>query len=100
VTGRTRSQALPDVPTVAEFVQGYEAGSWYGIGAPKNTPPQIIEKLNAEINASLADPAIAAMFGELGAEPMPMTATAFGKFIADETAKWGRVVRAANIKLD
>ncbi len=100
VTGRTHSQALPDVPTVAEFVQGYEAGSWYGIGAPKNTPLQIIEKLNAEINASLADPAIAAQFGELGAEPMPMTATAFGKFIADETAKWGRVVRAANIKLD
>ena len=100
MTGRTRSQALPDVPTVAEFVQGYEAGSWYGIGAPKNTPPQIIEKLNAEINASLADPAIAALFGGLGAEPMPMTAIAFGKFIANETAKWGSVVRAANVKLD
>ncbi|HEY4405952.1 MAG TPA: tripartite tricarboxylate transporter substrate binding protein [Xanthobacteraceae bacterium] len=100
VTGATRSQALADVPTVAEFVQGYEAGSWYGIGAPKSTPPQVVEKLNNVINASLADPAIQARFADLGAEPMQMTSAGFGKFIADETAKWGKVVKVANIKLD
>jgi tripartite-type tricarboxylate transporter receptor subunit TctC len=100
VTGPTRAQALPDVPTVAEFVPGYEAGSWYGIGAPKNTPPELIERLNAEINAALADPAIKARFTDLGAEPMPMTPYGFGKFLADETAKWGKVVRVANIKVE
>jgi tripartite-type tricarboxylate transporter receptor subunit TctC len=100
VTGRTRAQALPDVPTVAEFLPGYEASSWYGIGAPKNTPPELIEKLNSEINAALADPAIKARFIDLGAEPMAMTPAGFSKFLADETEKWGKVVRVANIKVE
>jgi tripartite-type tricarboxylate transporter receptor subunit TctC len=100
VTGATRAPALPDVPAVAEFVPGYEAGSWYGIGAPKNTPAPVIEKLNSEINACLADPAIGAQFGELGAEPTPMTPAQYGRFIAVETSKWGNVVKRANIKLD
>ena len=100
VTGATRSPALPDVPTVSEFVPGYEAGSWYGIGAPKNTPPQVIEKLNNESNSERADPAIEGRFAALGAEPMPMTSAAFGKFIADETEKWGKVLKVANIKMN
>ena len=100
VTGATRSQALPDIPTVSEFVPGYEAASWYGIGAPKNMPPQFIDKLNNEINLALADPAIEARFAALGAEPMPMTSAAFGKFIADETEKWGKVIKVANIKMN
>ena len=100
VTGPTRAQALPDVPTVAEFLPGYEASSWYGIGAPKNTPPELIEKLNSEINAALADPAIKARFIDLGAEPMAMTPAGFSKFLTDETEKWGKVVRVANIKVE
>jgi tripartite-type tricarboxylate transporter receptor subunit TctC len=100
VTGPTRVQELPDVPTVAEFVPGYEASSWYGIGVPKDTPPPIIDRLNAEINAALADPAIKARFADLGAEPMAMKPEDFGKFLADETAKWGKVVKVANIKVD
>jgi tripartite-type tricarboxylate transporter receptor subunit TctC len=100
VTGPTRAQALPDVPTVAEFLPGYEASSWYGIGAPKNTPPELIEKLNSEINAALADPAIKARFIDLGAEPMAMSPAGFSKFLADETEKWGKVVRVANIKVE
>jgi tripartite-type tricarboxylate transporter receptor subunit TctC len=100
VTGLTRAQALPAVPTVAEFVPGYEAGSWYGIGAPKNTPPELIEMLNTEINAALADPAIQTRFADLGAEPMAMTPAGFGKFLADETEKWGKVVKVANIKVE
>jgi tripartite-type tricarboxylate transporter receptor subunit TctC len=100
VTSATRSPALPDIPTVSEFVPGYEAGSWYGIGAPRNTPPEIIEKLNNEISSALADPAMEARFAALGAEPTPMTAAAFGKFIADETEKWGKVLKVANIKMN
>jgi len=98
VTGATRSQALPDIPAVSEFLPGYEAVSWYGIGAPRNTPPQFIDKLNNEINLALADPAIEARFAALGAEPMPMTSAVFGKFIADETEKWSKVIKVANIK--
>jgi len=98
VTGATRSQALPDIPAVSEFLPGYEAVSWYGIGAPRNTPPQFIDKLNNEVNLALADPAIEARFAALGAEPMPMTSAVFGKFIADETEKWGKVIKVANIK--
>jgi tripartite-type tricarboxylate transporter receptor subunit TctC len=98
VTSATRSAALPDIPTMAEFVPGYEASGWYGIGAPKNTPTDIIDRLNKEINAALADPKMKARLGDLGAVPMSMTPAEFGKFIAGETDKWGKVIRAANIK--
>jgi tripartite-type tricarboxylate transporter receptor subunit TctC len=100
VTTASRLELLPDIPTVGEFVPGYEAIAWQGIGAPKNTPAGIVEKLNEEINASLADPKIKARFAEMGAMPMPMTPTGFGKFISDETEKWGKVVKVANIKAD
>jgi tripartite-type tricarboxylate transporter receptor subunit TctC len=100
VTSTTRSAALPDVPTVAEFVPGYEATAWFGIGAPKNTPAPIVDLLGKEISAGLADAKLAAQLADMGGVPMPMTAAEFGKFIADETEKWGKVVRAANIKVD
>jgi tripartite-type tricarboxylate transporter receptor subunit TctC len=100
VTGATRSELLPDVPTVADFVPGYEASAWYGVGAPKNTPAEIIARLNAEINASLADPELKGRFAKVGAEAMPMTPSDFGKFIADETEKWGKVVKFAGIKAE
>jgi tripartite-type tricarboxylate transporter receptor subunit TctC len=100
VTGATRSPVLPDVLTVAEFVPGYEAESWYGIGAPKTTPSEVITKLNSEINAGLADPTLKARFADLGAEPISMTPAAFGKFVAGETDKWGKVLKGAGIKVD
>ena len=100
VTSETRSDALPNIPTVGEFVPGYEASLWVGIGAPKNTPAEIIDKLNNEINAVLADPSMKARLAGLGAEPMPMTPAEFGKLIADETQKWGKVIRGANIKVE
>src|SRR5262249_12824041 len=99
VTTATRSEALPDLPTVGEFVPGYEASSWYGVGVPKNTPAEIADKLNREINAGLADPKLKARFGELGAAVLPGTPAEFGKLVADETEKWAKVIRAANIKL-
>ena len=98
VTSATRSAALPDIPTMAEFVPGYEASGWYGIGAPKKTPTDIIDRLNKEINAALADPKMKARLADLGAVPMSMTPAEFGKFIASETDKWGKVIQAANIK--
>ena len=98
VTSATRSDVLPDIPTVGEFVPGYEASLWVGIGAPKDTPAEIIDKLNMEINAILADPKIKAQFANLGAEPMPMTPADFGKLIAEETEKWAKVVKAGGIK--
>jgi len=100
VTSATRSAALPDVPTVAEFVPGYEATAWFGLGAPKNTSAEIVDKLNNEVNAGLADRKIKERLADLGGEPMPMTPAAFGKLIVDETEKWGKVIRAANIKLE
>jgi tripartite-type tricarboxylate transporter receptor subunit TctC len=100
VTGATRSEALPNIPTVGEFVQGYEAIGWYGLGAPKDTPAAIIDKLNNEINAILADPTMKARLFALGAEPMPMTSAAFGKFMSDEADKWGKVIKFAGIKPD
>jgi tripartite-type tricarboxylate transporter receptor subunit TctC len=100
VTTATRQAILPDIPTVSEFVSGYEASAWYGIGAPKNTPTEIIDKLNKETNAALADPKMTARLAEIGVIPMPMTPAEFGKLIADETEKWGKVVRAANIRPD
>jgi tripartite-type tricarboxylate transporter receptor subunit TctC len=100
VTPAIRSDALPDIPTLAEFVPGYEASQWYGVGAPKDTPAEVIDKLNKEINAVAADPLIKARLAGLGVDPMSMTSAAFGKFIADETEKWGNVIRALNIKAE
>jgi tripartite-type tricarboxylate transporter receptor subunit TctC len=100
VTTATRSEALPDIPAVGEFVPGYEASGWFGIGAPKNTPPEIVERLNRAVNSGLADPRLQAHLAELGSEPMPMTPTEFGKLITDETEKWGKVIRAAGIKAE
>ena len=98
VTTTTRSEVLPDVPTVSEFVPGYEASQWYGVGAPKNTPAQIVEELNKEINAGLAAPKLKARLADLGGTPIAGSPADFGKFIAEETEKWGKVIRAANIK--
>jgi len=98
VTTTTRSEVLPDVPTVSEFVPGYEASQWYGVGAPKNTPAQIVEELNKEINAGLAAPKLKARLADLGGTPIAGSPADFGKFIAEETEKWGEVIRAANIK--
>jgi tripartite-type tricarboxylate transporter receptor subunit TctC len=100
VTTALRSEALPDLPTVGDFLPGYEASTWYGVGVPKNTPTEIVQKLNKEINAALADPKLKARLADLGAEPMQMTPAEFEKFVADETEKWGKVVRAANIKAE
>jgi tripartite-type tricarboxylate transporter receptor subunit TctC len=98
VTSLTRSAALPDVPVVADVVPGYDASGWYGIGAPKNTPAEIIGRLNNEINTALADPSLKAQLLDLGAVPAPMTSTEFGTFVANETEKWGKVIRSANIR--
>jgi tripartite-type tricarboxylate transporter receptor subunit TctC len=100
ITSATRSEALPDVPTVSEFVPGYEASFWFGVGAPKATPAKIVDRLNEEINAALADSTLKARLAELGSVPMPMTPADFGKLIADETEKWAKVIRAANIKAE
>jgi len=98
VTAATRSPALPEIPTVGEFVAGYEAITFHGIGVPKSTPVDIVDRLNREINAGLADPKLKTRLAELGGVPMPMTHADFGKFIADETEKWAKVIRTANIK--
>jgi tripartite-type tricarboxylate transporter receptor subunit TctC len=100
VTTRQRSTALPDIPTVSELVPGYEASQWYGIGAPRNTSPEVVERLNAEINAILADAKFRARLGELGQTPFADSPTEFEKFVADETAKWGKVVKASGAKAD
>jgi len=100
VTSATRSAALPDVPTVGEFVPGYEATAWFGIGAPRNTPADIVGKLNSEINAGLVDAKFKERLADMGGEPMPMSSADFAKFIADETEKWSKVVRAAGIKAE
>ena len=100
VATATRSEALPDVPTVGEFVPGYEASSWSGLGAPRATPAEIVEKLNNEMNAALADHKIKARLADLGSTPAVGSAADFGRLMADETEKWGKVIRAANIKAD
>jgi len=100
VTTTTPSPALPDVPVVGDFVPGYEVSGWIGMGAPKNTPTEIINRLNREINAGLADPRMIAQSAGMGSTPMPMTPAQFAKLIADETEKWGKVIRAANIKVE
>jgi len=98
VTSATRSDALPDVPTVGEFVPGYEASGWSGFGSPKSTPPEVIDKLNREINTALADLKIKARLADLGGDVLAGSPADFGKLIAEETEKWGKVIRAANIK--
>ena len=100
VTTAKRVDSLPDVPAIAETVPGYEVFVWYGICAPKGTPPEVVEKLNRAVNVVLANPKLLTRFRELGGEPMPMTPAEFGKLIADETDKWGKVIRIAHIKLE
>jgi tripartite-type tricarboxylate transporter receptor subunit TctC len=100
VTSATRSNALPDVPSLSEFLPGYESDDWKGIGAPKGTPVDIIAKLNEGINAALVDPKMKARLADLGGTPLPGSSADFGKFIAAETEKWRKVIRAANIKAE
>jgi tripartite-type tricarboxylate transporter receptor subunit TctC len=100
VTTDKRNAALPDVPTVADAVPGYEASAWFGIGAPKNTPPEIIAKLNKAVNEALADPKMQAKLADLGGIPMPGSPADFGKVMADETAKWEKVVKFAGASID
>jgi tripartite-type tricarboxylate transporter receptor subunit TctC len=100
VTSTTRSEVLPDLPTVADFLPGYEASAWYGIVAPKNTPAEVIDTLNKATNAVLADPAAKKRFAELGAILLPGSAADFGKLLADETEKWGKVVKFSGAKVD
>ena len=100
VTAATRSDVLPDLPTVGSIVAGYDATTWFGIGAPKNMPSEIVDKLNKEINAALANPKIKAQLADLGGTALTLSPTEFAKLIADDTEKWGKVIRAANIKPD
>jgi tripartite-type tricarboxylate transporter receptor subunit TctC len=100
VTTATRSEVFPDIPTVSEFVPGYEVSNWQGIGAPKNTPVDIIEKLNKEINAGLVDPKIKARLANLGGTAFPSSPANFRTLIAEETEKWAKVIKAANIKVE
>jgi tripartite-type tricarboxylate transporter receptor subunit TctC len=100
VTSATRVQLLPDLPPIGEFVSGYEGIGWQGIGAPKNTPAEIINKLNSEINAGLVDPKLKSRFADLGAETFPNSPADFGKFIVDYTEKWAKVIRAAGVKAE
>src|SRR5262249_30333367 len=98
VSTTMRSELLPDIPTVAEFVPGYEASTWFGVGAPMSTPHAIIEKLNGEINEGLADPKMKARLADLGGTVLAGSPDDFGKLIAADTEKWAKVIRAANIK--
>jgi len=100
VTTATRSSVLPDIPTVAEFVPGYESSFWTGVGAPKNTPAEIVDKLNKEMNATLADPKFKARLADLGGTALSGSPLDFGKFVADETEKWAKVVKFAGVKAD
>jgi tripartite-type tricarboxylate transporter receptor subunit TctC len=100
VTTRTRSDVLPDIPPMSDFVPGFEAGSWWGVGAPKSTPVEIIDLLNKEINSCLADPQINARLAELGTAPLRLTPAEFGAFVEAETEKWAKVVNFSGAKLD
>ena len=100
VTTATRSQALPNVPTMSEFLPGFEASAWIGIGAPSGTPPEIIDKLNREINTGLANPTINARIADLGGEAFVSSPADFAKFVAEETEAWTKVVRTANIRAE
>jgi tripartite-type tricarboxylate transporter receptor subunit TctC len=98
VTTAKRLETLPHLPTIGEFVPGYEASAWQGLGAPKNTPTDIIERLNVEVNAALADPRIKARLTDFGASVLVGSTADFAKLIAEETEKWGQLIRAANLK--
>ena len=99
MTGAARSEVLPDVPPMSDFVPGYEASSWFGIGAPKSTPSEIVEKLDKEINAVLAEPKMKArLFEELGGSPLALSSARFQTFIAEQTVKWGKVVKFSGAK--
>ena len=98
VTTTTRTELLPDIPSMADFVPGYEASQWYCAGLRKSTPVEIIDKLNREINAALNDPAMRAKFAEIGGEPLAGSPSEFGRFIAEETEKWGKVVKFTGLK--
>jgi len=100
VTGATRSEALPDIPRVGEFMPGYEASGWQGIGAPRNTPTEVVDKLNTEINAALADPKLKVRLADLGSSAFVNSPAAFGKFIVEYADKWAKVIRTANIKAE
>jgi tripartite-type tricarboxylate transporter receptor subunit TctC len=100
VTGTTRSDLLPDIPTVSDFIPGFEASSWFGLGAPRNTPADVIDKLNTTVNAILADPAVKKRFADMGATLITSTPVNFGKYVAEETEKWGKVVKFSGAKPD
>ena len=100
VTTATRSEVLPDIPTLADFIPGYEASTWLGVGTPKNTPAEIVDRLNKEINAALAEPKLKARLADLGGEVLSGSPADFGRLIGEETEKWGKVIRAANIKAE
>ena len=100
ITSATRSEALPDLPTVGEFVPGYETSLWLGLGAPKGTSAEIIDMLNQETNAALTDPKLKPRLADLGGTVLTGSPADFGKLISDETEKWGKVIRALNIKAD
>jgi tripartite-type tricarboxylate transporter receptor subunit TctC len=100
VTTATRAPLLPEVPTVGDFVPGFETSFWWGVGAPRSTPAEIIDKLNREINAGLADPRLKARLTDLGATTLPGSPNEFGMLIARETEKWGRVVRAGKMRVE
>jgi tripartite-type tricarboxylate transporter receptor subunit TctC len=99
VTTETRSQLLPDVPAISEFLPGYESSTWFGLGAPKDTPTGLVEKLNREVNAALSQPDVKARINSLDAVPFPGTSAQFGKFIAEETEKKRKIIKGAGIKL-
>jgi tripartite-type tricarboxylate transporter receptor subunit TctC len=100
ITSTTRAELLPDVPTLADFVPGYESSAWYGVGAPRNTPAEIVDRLNKEINAILAEPKVKTRIAEMGATLVAGSPADFGKLVADETEKWGKVVRFSGAKAD
>ena len=100
VTSETRTEALPDIPPIAQFVPGYNGVGWFGLGAPKGTPDAIVETLRKAVNDGIADPDMKAKFAKLGAEPMPTTLAEFKRLIVDETEKWGKVVRTADLKAE
>jgi len=100
VTSATRSEVLPDAPVMSDFIPGFEASAWYGLGAPKGTPAEVVDTLNRSVNAGLADATIKQRLTELGGVPMPLSPEKYGKLIADDTEKWGEVIRAAKIKAD
>ena len=99
-TGAVRSDAMPDLPTVGDFIPGFETSSWYGLAVPKGTPDEIVQTLNREINAGLADAKMSAALANIGGIPIPGSPADFAKLIADETEKWGKVIRAGNIKVN